>query len=316
MLLSHFYLQSISAEARAFLEQLPAHEDRPLPPQDDDASAWRDFQEMIETRMQPFCDAASEKYDAKISKTAAGPLEALFVSPHSVPDGNTPAIYIHGGGYTGFSAYSSLSATIPLSAELDAPLISVDYPLAPHSTVNETVLVTTNAIASLLEQYPQAPIIGESAGGGLALSAINRLLLRDVRPQCLALISPWTDLGNRGESRETMAAFDPILQYEPGLRRCAELYAGATLDSPDASPVFADYSADFPSTLILCGSREILLSDSLRLHRKLVASGADAVLGVYDGMFHSFPVIAPEIPESSEARKRIRLHFAESSSQA
>ncbi len=310
MKLSQTYLASLSPEARVFLKGLPPFEGRPSAPRDGDVAAWTDFQNMIEQRMQPLCDDAILKHRATISEIETGPLKSLLIRPEGVPQDNEPAVYIHGGGYTGFSAQSSLAASIPLAAALARPLISIDYPLAPHSTYAETIPLATATVSALLKERRIAGLIGESAGGGLALSVVNRLHGRSVTPNCLMLISPWTDLGPNGESRETMATFDPILRYEPELNLNAQLYANNAIDDPAASPVFAEYDAEYPPTLIQCGSREILLSDSLRLYRKLCAVGAQSTLDIAEGMFHSFQVIVPEAPEAQQAMCRASIHIS------
>ncbi|GJL96122.1 MAG: hydrolase [Hyphococcus sp.] len=296
----------ISKEAREFLRSLPPFEQRTQPPLDGSVAAWRTLQDLVEDRTSPSCEQAKQRYDPTITEQNAGPLRAIVVTPKVADEDRTPALYLHGGGYTCYSAHSSLFASIPLAAALNRPLISIDYPLAPQSAFSDTVSKTSAAIAELLKQFPAASLVGESAGGGLALSAINSLPEGGLRPRCLVLISPWTDLGNSAESRRTMADSDPILRYEPSLRVSAEAYAPNAFEDPDASPLFAEYDDTYPPTFILCGSRDILLSDSLRLHEKLNVANAKSMLEVYNGMFHSFPILAPDLPESHSAMRSIK----------
>lgn len=298
---------SLSTEALKFLQSLPPFEERPRPPLDGSRKAWRAFQNMVEDRTRPACEKSRRHHNVTIAELDAGPLQTLLIAPEGMKQEVTPALYLHGGGYTCFSARSSLFSAIPLAAALKRPLISIDYPLAPQSDYRNTVRMAAAAITDLLLRYRGASLIGDSAGGGLALSAVNRLAREGPHPQCLILISPWTDLGNRAESRRTMASVDPILQYEPDLRVCAEAYAHNAFDNPDASPLLAEYGAPYPPTFIVCGSREILLSDSLRLHKKLAAAKIKSMLEVCNGMFHSFPVLAPELPESQQAVRSVKV---------
>ncbi len=303
---------SISKDAQDFLQSLPPFEVRPQPPLDGSAPAWRAFQKLAEERARPACERALLRHHATVAEAGAGPLRTLFISPEGVKEDAIPALYMHGGGYTCYSARSSLFASIPLAVALNRPLISIDYPLAPQSGFADTVPITAAALAALLQRFPGASLIGESAGGGLALSVVNRLAPQRISPRCLVLISPWTDLGDRPDSRKTLAANDPILQYEPGLRVCAEAYARGACDNPVASPLLADYDDLHPPSFILCGSEEILLSDSLDLHEKLTAARAKSLLEVWDGMFHSFPILAAHLPESERAMRSIKAfvdHF-------
>jgi acetyl esterase/lipase len=215
-------------------------------------------------------------------------------------------VFLHGGGYTTFSARSSLFASVPLSAELRRTIIALDYPLAPDSRYDCTVPATERALASVLDEYPDAFLAGDSAGGGLALAACNRLLGDSQRQfSGLVLISPWTDLGDRGDSRLTQREHDPLLHYDPTLAACALAYAPGADTDPEASPVFAHYDSRFPPTLIVSGTRDILLSDSIRLYRRLHEAGVRVALDLHDGLYHSFPIVTPETPEAHRARVTI-----------
>lgn len=298
--------ESVSDEIRRFLEALPPHEARPRPPAADDLAGWARLQALIEERMRPVCEAALARYGATLTGISYGPLDGLLVVPASIPAGRAPVIYLHGGAYTGYSARSSLAASVPLAADLGRPLIAIDYPLAPGSRFTNTVPLVTEAVQHGIRAFPGAALIGESAGGGLALAVSSRLARQGNPPPALCVISPWCDLGARGDSRVTLAAHDPVLSYASGLSPSAQAYAQDDIDHPDASPVFADYSGAFPPTLVLCGSREILMSDSLRLYARMRRQGGTAWLSVYEGMIHSFPVLVPDAPESSAARSEIR----------
>jgi monoterpene epsilon-lactone hydrolase len=70
---------------------------------------------------------------------------------------------------------------------------------------------------------------------------------------------------------------------------------------PLASPVHADFATGYPPVLIQTGSREILLSDSIRLHRALRAAGQSSRLEIYEGMTHVFQPMMAETPEGRVA---------------
>jgi acetyl esterase/lipase len=304
------FLAGLSPEARTVLEPALSHV-VPPPPAADDLAGWRRLQSDIEERSRPACEQALGEFAATVEERKYAGLPALWIRPaESLIE--RPALFLHGGGYTGFSARSSLFASLPLAAGLSRPLLAFDYPLAPASTCDATVPATAAALAAALSEYPGAPLVGDSAGGGLALATTLRLLREGQgAPSSLVLISPWTDLGERGDSRLTLRDHDPILAWDPHLAACAASYAPGVADHPDASPVMADYGADFPPTLVLCGSREILLSDAVRLYRKLADAGVRARLDIYEGLHHSFPVITPRAPEARRARAAICRFLAE-----
>ncbi|MEE4217810.1 MAG: alpha/beta hydrolase [Xanthomonadales bacterium] len=300
------FLSRLSQAARDQLDPILAQPPAD-PPEPDDIPGWQRLQALVEERSKAACDLALDTFNPVIVERVYAGIPALEVYPAEADPDLAPLVYVHGGGYTTFSARSSLFASVPLAVDLERTLISLDYPLAPAAKFGTTVPAMAGALASLSETCPGAVLAGESAGGGLVLSAVNQLIKRDKQAfSSLVLISPWTDLADRGDSRLTQRNHDPLLRYEPALAACAEAYAPGKADAPEASPVLAEYDRSFPPTLILCGTREILLSDSVRLARRLRESQVQVELDVYDGLFHSFPIIAPLAPEAFQARISIK----------
>src|SRR5262249_27315232 len=108
-------------------------------------------------------------------------------------------------------------------------------------------------------------LVGDSAGGGLALALLE--ILRDKAlpmPAGAALLSPWTDLVGTVASRTTCNASDPIFTGE-SINALANLYAGTEdKHNPLISPINADLQG-FPPLHIDVGSDEVLFDDSLQV---------------------------------------------------
>lgn len=294
----------LSQELQAILARVQPHGERPPPPSTDDIAGWRAIQADIEERARMPSDLALKHTGANVQERIFAGMQALLITPPNAGDA-APAIFLHGGAYTTFSARSSLFASAPMALALERPLISLDYPLAPQASFRTIVPATAAAIEAICAETPIATLIGDSAGGGLALASTQHgLQSYKSPPPRLVLISPWADLSANGDTHRTHAHRDPILAYEPGLRVAAEAYAGAEFAHPDASPIHANFDPRFPPALLLCGSEEILLSDALRLHQRLQSFGAE--LARHEGLFHSFVTIAPYAPESKAALAHIR----------
>lgn len=87
------------------------------------------------------------------------------------------------------------------------------------------------------------------------------------------------------------------MDYEKTLQKAAQAYlADADIRNPLISPVYADYSNDFPCTLIQVGTRDLFLSNCARLQRRMVAGGVTVEMSLWEGMWHSFQV-TPDLPE-------------------
>lgn len=238
-------------------------------------------------------------------------LSALVVTPQTRNNVDAVIVFLHGGAYTLFSARSTLFASIPLACDAGLELWSLDYPRAPRSRYDQTLSLVTGALAVACATRSRVLLVGDSAGGGLAVAATLRLLARGLAgPAALCLWSPWVDLQMIGGAYDALAAVDPVLRRDPDLARAALAYAAQDrLRDPDVSPVHAAFTSGFPPTLIQCGTREILLPDAARLHHALARAGVQVEIDVEPGMVHSYPAILPDVPEARRARRRVRRFF-------
>jgi len=205
--------------------------------------------------------------------------------------------YLHGGAFAFHIQAGQWNLPAQLLRRLGGEAITPLYPLAPEhgwQVGQEAVLRT---YLRLVAQYGPDNIVllGDSAGGGLALSLAQQL--RDSggpMPAAMALFSPWLDLALKGADQPEIEKADPSLSIA-FLRAAGVLWAGQDrADDPRISPLFASQEA-LPPTIVLSGTRDILDSDALRL-----AKANSAVnLKHYVGMFHVWP--AAPIPEAKQA---------------
>ena len=262
-------------------------------------------------------DAARARGEAFAAQITAGPLATLApeletwtavgtpvltVRPTTAKAGLAPLVYIHGGGFVGGSARANL-LTAALAAHTSGRVVhSIDYTLAPRANwrdIQAEVLAAWSAILDISERPPG--LIGDSAGGCIAAAAT--LALRDrglVQPGALVLFSPVVDLAGDGDTNRTLAPYDYLdaKVLAPALRAYADPTEWA---DPLVSPIKADFARGFPPTLLQVGTREILLSDSIRLHRALRAAGQTSRLEAYEGMPHVFQPMLARTPEGQAA---------------
>ncbi len=300
---------STEAAVMAAMEEKASH--RASVPLPDDQAAWDELFERQETAVAAANARTLERYGPRLRTEQVAGLGVEVVTPASAPPHGPRIVYLHGGGYTLFSARSSLLASVPHPHELGLELWSIDYPRAPRAKCDATIAQVVRTLAALTAATDEVLLVGDSAGGGLALSAPLALSVGR-RPRALALWSPWCDLTGRGVSHRWLADADPILRYPGDLEYAALAYAPAARHGdPDVSPVHGAYDAGFPPTLIQCGTREILLSDSVRLYRRLDDAGCAVRIDVYEGLPHSFQAVTPGLPEAARARRRVARFFAD-----
>ncbi len=216
-----------------------------------------------------------------------------------------------------FSAGVELVLPSLLATNLGLQIVSIDYTLAPRGTYGSVTDQITAVYRGLLEggQDPrQTGMFGDSVGGNITAASV--LKMRDLGltlPAALLLVSPNTDISMDGDTRMTLGACDgdPVLSTS-SFGMMAKVWApDGDEKNPYASPVHGDYSAPFPPTLIQGGTRELLLSDFVRLYRALTDGGQEAILDLYEGMPHVFQARYPDIPETRAAVNRAVRFFKE-----
>jgi acetyl esterase/lipase len=164
-------------------------------------------------------------------------------------------------------------------------------PLHPYPTPLDDCM---SVYRRLLETRSPTDIFvgGGSAGGNLAAALVARAKDEGLPlPAALVLLSPEVDLTESGDSFETNLGIDNVLG---SLMQTNLLYAnGHDLTHPYLSPLFADLRG-FPPTFLQTGTRDLFLSNTVRMHRKLRACGVEAELHVFEAMPHGGFAGAPE----------------------
>jgi epsilon-lactone hydrolase len=245
--------------------------------------------------------------DTDVQRSALGGVAARRVAtPESCPE--RYILFLHGGGYVVGSPdlYRHITWRFALAAR--ARVAAIDYRLAPEHPFPAALDDAVAAWRGLLDEGAdprRTAIIGDSAGGGLALAL--GLRLRDTAiplPAAIVLMSPWTDLASTGASLRRNAAADPMQNAET-LPAAASVYlAGADPHNPYASPLYGD-PAGLPPCLIQVGSDEILLDDAVRMAERMRLAGCAVTLEIWPRMPHVWHVFAPIIPEALRAIARI-----------
>lgn len=92
------------------------------------------------------------------------------------------------------------------------------------------------------------------------------------------------------------------------LKNMGEAYAHIIdQKNPYVSPVYGDFNKGFSPTLIQVGTKETLLSESVRLYQGLDITGVPVKLGAYECVPHGFQTILFDTSESSAFSKTIKF---------
>ena len=215
----------------------------------------------------------------------------------SIVPGSDPShvlLFFHGGGYCSGSIVSHRRMVTEAGRAARMRTLAVNYRLAPEHPYPAAHEDAMHAWRFLRMQGIAARNIavgGDSAGGNLTITLINRLRAAgEEQPGCAWLASPWTDLTMSGASLEAKATIDPLI-HKAYLEELAEAYLPAGMDrkDPRVSPLYADLSG-FPPTLIQVGSAETLLADATRFATAAGAADVPVTLEIWPHMIHAWPL--------------------------
>jgi monoterpene epsilon-lactone hydrolase len=145
-------------------------------------------------------------------------------------------------------------------------------------------------------------LFGSSAGGSLVFVTLLRAKAEGLpMPGAVATGSPTVDLSGAGDSLATHAGIDNVLGTHEGfVAATVALYAaGRDLRDPLLSPVYGEVEG-FPPAILTSGTRDLYLSNTVRMHRKLRAAGVEAVLQVWEAQSHVQYLADPDAPETRE----------------
>jgi epsilon-lactone hydrolase len=244
-------------------------------------------------------------------------IETLVVDAGGVPadlisagagEGERHILFVHGGGFVIGSPALYRDFTWRLARAADARVLAIDYRLAPEHPFPAALDDAAAAYRWLLARCAGSrslAVIGDSAGGGLALALLLRLRDEGMDlPAAAAAVSPWTDLALTGASLRRNAAADPIVNADEVPRFAAYYLGGADPRQPYASPLYGDPTG-LPPTLIQVGSDEVLLDDAVRMVERMRAAGCEVALEVWPRMPHVWHTFAPVLPEARDAIRRL-----------
>jgi acetyl esterase/lipase len=239
-------------------------------------------------------------------ETAMGGVPTSLVCKAGGVDGRQ-ILFLHGGGYAAGSPALYRHITWRFGEAADARVIVPDFRLAPehpYPAALDDALAVWRASVSAGADPCRCALVGDSAGGGLALALAMKL--RDhgePLPGAIVAISPWTDLAVTGMSARPGAS-DPMLNANELAPIAAQYLAGHDAHTPYASPLYGT-PLGLPPTLIQVGSDEILLDDSSRMAQRMRAAGCNVTLEVWPRMPHVWHAFAPLLPEARRAIARV-----------
>ncbi|WP_430459566.1 alpha/beta hydrolase [Thalassolituus sp. LLYu03] len=256
-------------------------------------------------RHQPDAIPASVRRQCQISTANLDGRSVWTLTPKEARN-DIKVLYLHGGAYIRNIVRQQWTMMGQLCVKTGATIIIPDYPLAPEFSWQDAHEFVGKLWQQLTQEHAAGDIIlmGDSAGGGLALSFAQTLAeAGQPQPKQLLLLSPWLDLASNNPGMLKINPYDQML--EPlGLRLAANAWArGTTLDDYRVSPLYGEYKNLAPLTIFI-GTGDILFPDVVKLREKLAAEHIPLNYFVFPRMMHVWMAV-DWMPEARSAIKRI-----------
>jgi acetyl esterase/lipase len=286
---------SVSPEAQAVMAMPPMEMDDF--PALEDLDAWREMILTHDAAIEAMMAERSASAPVEIDEIDLGPVRVYDIRPNDVEDDVHVYLDIHGGAFIYGSGATCRAMGIGTATRNATRAWAVDYRMPPDHPFPAALDDCLAAYRSLLEgrQADQIIVGGASAGGNLAAALVLRARDEGLPlPAGVVLLTPGVDLTGSGDSFQTNLGLDPLLRgNEAG---AFSLYAGEhDLTDPSISPLYGDFEKGFPPTILTTGTRDLLLSDTVRMHRALRNAGVAAELHVTEAAGHGgFFGLAPE----------------------
>ncbi len=278
------------------------------------AQAWKTLAAETGTRSLDRIAEIQGRLRVGVEATTIAGVNVFVSTPEDIPPANRNRVlmHLHGGGYVLFPGKVGAGEGIMMAGYGRFKVVSVDYRMPPDfpfpAPLDDAVAVWKTLLAG--NDPRSMAIFGTSAGGGLTLATLLRARQEGLAfPAAIAPGSPWADLTADGDSVSANAFVDnALVSYDGWVGAAARLYAGSKdLTDPLISPIHGDFTG-FPPAILTSGTRDLLLSDTVRTHRKLRQAGVEALLQVFEAQSHA-QFLTPFAPETEEAFGEIARFF-------
>ncbi len=280
-----------------------------------DGAAWKPVADAGAEALKKLVPGMIERLHVKVERTTIDGVRAFIVTPERMRPENRDRVlvHVHGGCYVLNPGEAGLPEALFMAGFGGFKVISVDYRMPPEAVypaAHDDAMTVWKAVVKTTDPKKTA-IFGTSAGGALTLAMVMRAKKEGLPlPAAIAPGTPMSDTTKVGDSFVTNAMLDNVLVSPDGF--CddgAKVYAaGHDLRDPMLSPVYGDFEG-FPPAILTTGTRDLLLSNTVRVHRRLREAGVEAFLQVGEGQSHAQYIRDDTAPETKAVFEEIAGFF-------
>jgi acetyl esterase/lipase len=293
----------VSPQLRSLVAESPDEDWKKVP---SSAAEWKTVVGAAADRTVAKLAKMREALGVTVEPTTIAGVKAFWVTPRNRPARNQARVllHLHGGARVFNPGEAGTREAILMAGLAGFRVLSVDYRMPPDfpypAALDDAIAVYRELLKT---QRPEnIGIFGNSAGGSLALTTVLRARKEKLPlPGAIVASTPTADLTWTGDTLFANEWVDNSLGTRKGvIDATIELYArGRDLKDPLLSPVYGDFHG-FPPALLASGTRDLYLSNTVRVHRAMRAAGVDAVLHVWEALSHGQWNYVLDAPETRE----------------
>ena len=245
-------------------------------------------------------------------------IPARLYRPGKPRPGAVLMVFYHfGGGVVGDLETCHAFCTM-LAASLGAPVLSVDYRLAPEHPWPAGLQDALDAFlwarlnAERLGGRPGAAAVGGDSMGGNFAAIIAQDMARMAQPQPFLqlLIYPATDLAASGGSMDLYAESFPLTAQTMGFFMANYLPPGADTDDPRLSPLKATDLEGLAPALVFTAGFDPLCDQGRIYADRLEGAKVNVLYRCFDSLAHGFTAFTGVVPAADSACRQIAAETA------
>lgn len=217
--------------------------------------------------------------------------KVFIIKKDKETDSDSIILYLHGGSYMAELKQEHWLFFEGLLQDTNATLVVPDYPLTPKYNYKDVFTMMEPCYEKILENEQDKTwiVMGDSAGGGLALALLEKMGEKGRKmSDALFLLSPWLDTSMENQKIDEVQSKDPMLS-KPALKLAGEQY-GRDIKEEDTylvDPLYGPLQNLCP-IVVFTGTADILNPDVAILEQRCKEAGTQITVREYENAIHDF----------------------------
>jgi epsilon-lactone hydrolase len=266
-----------------------------------------EYRRLLDEYILPTLNKWKAIHPVDVEATNIGGVDVDIITPKAgvhERNRNRVLIVLHGGAFMVGEGIGGQNEGVPIAGIGGIKVVSVRFPAASEDVAA--------VYAALLEQYRPENMAMEGCSAGGILTAQSMVWFQKhnlPRPGAIGIFCAGFDFMRSGDSNVIATLFNAMPSSSPVLPPIA-YFEGADMSDPLATPATSPEAlANFPPTLFVTGTRDMLMSDAIASHAKLLKAGVESHLYITEGWGHGTVWNAPEVAEAIDALNVIWRFF-------